>query len=333
MTQIDLPVASLVFAGIDVAKAKLDLAWTSSRQLLSVPNDPRGIDRIVKQLKDDSAKCIVVEATGGLEGPLVDALLEAQLPVAVVNPARVRHLAMGLGILAKSDPIDAWVLREFARLAEPRLAQKRSANQVELNALVTCRRQLVAMRTQQGNCRVSTTSKSALQSIDKVLKTLDLQVKTLDRKIRQLIDSDDDFKNMDHLLRSVPGVGPVLGATLVAELGELGKSDRRQIGALAGVAPFNCDSGTFKGKRAVRGGRTQVRNVLYMSALAAIRFNPVLKAFAQRLRDAAKPPKVVIVACMRKLLALLNAMVRDNLRWDQLNVVRAAATPLGGGAK
>lgn len=332
MTQVPSQIVSPVFIGIDVAKDKLDLARSDGRELLTVPNDPKGIGRLVDLLKAASPRCIVIEATGGLEAPLADALLDAQLPVAVVNPGRVRHLAIGLGILAKSDPIDAFVLREFARLAEPRLAQKRSTNQAELDALVTCRRQLIRTRTEQGNCRLTMRSKSALKSIETVLKTLDQQIQVLDGKIRQLIDSDDEFKNLDRLLRSVPGVGPVLSSTLVAELGELGKTDRREIGALVGVAPFNHDSGKFKGKRAIRGGRAQVRNVLYMNALAAMRFNPVLKTFAERLRKAGKAAKVVIVACMRKLLALLNAMVRDNLEWNQLAVVRNAV-PIGDGAK
>lgn len=337
MTQTDSPqadreVLSPVFVGIDVAKDKLDLARSDRPEVLTVANDARGIVELAAVLKAASPRCIVVEATGGLEAPLVEALLDASLPVAVVNPSRVRHLAIGLGILAKTDPIDAGVLREFARLAEPRLAQKRSANQAELDALVTCRRQLIGARTQQQNCRLTTRSKSALKSIDSVLKTLAQQIDVLDKKIRQLIDSDDDFKNLDRLLQTVPGVGPVLSSTLVAELGELGKSDRRQIGTLVGVAPFNRDSGTFRGKRAVRGGRVQVRNVLYMSVVAAIRCNPVINAFAERLRQAGKPGKVVITACMRKLLTLLNAMVRDNLEWSQLAVVRHAALT-GGGAK
>jgi transposase len=322
------PVAPL-FAGIDVAKDKLDLALSDDRDLFTVANDEKGISLIVDLLKAVSPTCIVIEATGGLERLLANALLDAGLPVAVVNPGRVRHLAIGLGILAKSDPIDAFVLREFARLAAPRLAEKRSANQSELDALITCRRQLTCTRTEQGNCRLSTHSKAALQSIDSVLKTLDRQIDALDKKIRQLIDSDDDFKHLDRLLRSVPGVGPVLSATLVAELSELGSTDRRQIGALVGVAPFNHDSGSFKGKRSIRGGRTQVRNVLYMAALAAMRCNPVLRNFAQRLGATGKSAKVVIVACMRKLLTLLNAMVRDNLTWEQLHVVRMLDTAVG----
>jgi transposase len=330
-SQTNPPVPSS-FAGIDVAKDKLDLALSERRgEVVTVANDAAGIARIVALLKAASPTCIVIESTGGLETPLVGALLEAQLPVAVVNPGRVRHLATGLGILAKSDPIDAWVLREFARLASPRLTQKRSENQVELDALLTCRRQLIVARTAQGNCRVSTRSASAIKAIDAVLKIMDEQIELLDEKIRKLIDSDDDFKHLDKLLRSVPGVGPVLSSTLMGELSELGGTDRQGISALVGVAPYDHDSGKFRGQRSIGGGRMQVRNVLYMNALVAIRFNPVLRTFADRLRKKGKAFKVVIVACMRKLLVLLNAMVRDNLSWNELDVVRNTA--VGGGAK
>jgi transposase len=313
-----------LFVGIDVAKDKLDLARSDSGELLTFTNDARGIGRIVQLLKVAGPTCIVVESTGGLERPLLDALLDADLPVALVNPGRVRHFAIGIGILAKTDPIDASVLMKFAQLAAPRLAEKRSANQAELDALITCRRQLIKSHTEQGNCRQTTRSKSALKSIDSVLKTLDRQIKLLDKKIRELIDSDDDFKHLDRLLRSVPGVGKVLSSTLVAELAELGSTDRREISALVGVAPFNHDSGKFRGKRAIRGGRAQVRNVLYMAALAAMKFNPVVHKFAERLRRTGKTAKVIIVACMRKLLSLLNAMVRDNLMWPELQVVKNA---------
>jgi transposase len=237
-------------------------------------------------------------------------------------PGRVRYFAIGRGILAKTDPIDASVLMKFAQLAEPRLAQKRSANQSELDALITCRRQLCATRAQQTNCKLSTRSKSAIKSIDAILAALDKQIDQLDKKIRQLIDSDDDFKQLDRQLRSVPGVGPVLSSTLIAELSELGDIDRRKIGSLVGVAPFNHDSGAHKGKRCIRGGRVQVRCVLYMATLAAMRFNPVLRRFAERLTKTGKTWKVTVVACMRKLLTLLNAMVRDNLLWSELTVAK-----------
>jgi transposase len=320
MTQIDSSSVSL-FAGIDVAKDKLDLARSDTGEVLTFANDDQGIRRIVQLLA--GARGIVVESTGGLERPLVAALLDAGLPVALVHPGRVRYFAIGCGILAKTDPIDATVLMKFAQLAQPRLAQKRSANQSELDSLITCRRQLCATRVQQSNCKLTTVSKHALKSIDAILKALDKQIDKLDKQIRDLIDSDDDFKDLDRQLRSVPGVGPVLSSTLIAELPELGNTDRQCISALVGVAPFNRDSGKSKGKRSIRGGRAQVRNVLYMSAVCAIRFNPVLRRFAERLKQSGKTAKVIIVASMRKLLALLNAMVRDNLLWNELTVVKA----------
>lgn len=316
------PVSPLLYVGIDVAKDKLDLARSDSAEILTVANDPGGIGRLVDSLRSRPPAIIVVEATGGLERPLLDALLDADLPVALVNPGHVRHFAKGIGILAKTDAIDARVLAEFARLASPRLIAKRSANQTELDALVTCRRQLTHVRTEQTNRRQGTSSKSARKAIDAVLKTVNNQIEDLDRQIRKLIESDDDFNSIDKLLRSVPGVGAVLSSTILAELNELGSTDRRRVSALVGVAPFNRDSGRSKGKRSIRGGRSSVRSVLYMATIAAIRFNPVIARFAERLQKAGKLNKVTITACMRKLLTLLNAMIRDNVYWHQLNVVK-----------
>lgn len=314
---------SLYWVGIDVAKAKLDLARSDAAGVMTVGNDPDGITRIVDSLRQTPPKMIVLESTGGLERPLLDALLDAGLPAALVNPRNIRHFAQGLGKLAKSDSIDAVVLMEYARLANPRLAEKRSADQVELDALLTCRRQLARQKAVQLNCRATTSSRTAIRTIDNVLKTLKREIERLDKKIRALIESDDDFDSIDKLLRSVPGVGPVVSATLLTELSELGDTDRQGISALVGVAPYNHDSGAMKGKRSIFGGRASVRSALYMAAVTAIRCNPVIKAFAQRLEKSGKAEKVKIVACMRKLLILLNAMVRDGLRWDQLNVVKA----------
>jgi transposase len=314
--------AAALFVGIDVARDKLDLGRSDSDAILTVANDPAGIRRIVDSLRSPLPATIVVEATGGLERPILAALLDAGLPVALVNPGKVRHLAIGLGILAKTDAIDARVLAKFARLASPRLAEKQTKHQIELDALVTCRRQLTRVRTEQSNRRGSTSSKMAIKSIDAVLKTIDRQIENLDRQIRRLIESDDDMNSIDKLLRSVPGVGAVLSSTLLAELKELGTTDRQRISALAGVAPFNRDSGQSRGKRSIRGGRTAVRSVLYMATVAAMRCNPVIRAFAQRLKKAGKLNKVAITACMRKLLGLLNAMVRDRLSWDQLKVAQ-----------
>lgn len=316
------PIVVPVFAGVDVAKDKLDLARSDADRVLTVANDAAGIKQIVDTLARAGASVIVVEATGGLERTLINALLDANLPVALVNPGHVRHFAKGLGILAKTDAIDARVLVEFARRASPRLMQKRSQNRAELEALITCRRQLVHVRTEQTNRRGSTSSKTALRSIDAVLKTLDRQILELDRKIAELIESDDDMSRHDKLLKSVPGVGKVLSTTLLAELSEIGTVGRQKLCALAGVAPFNDDSGRSKGKRSIRGGRASVRSVLYMATVAAMRFNPIIHRFAQRLKQAGKLNKVIIVACMRKLLSILNAMIRDGLTWDQLNLVK-----------
>ena len=321
-----------IFIGIDVAKAKLDLARSDDPRILTVENNLDGIRQILETLGDLKPAVIVVEATGGLERPLLDALLDADLPAALVNPGRVRHLAMGLGILAKTDAIDARVLVEFARHAAPRLSEKRSKNKVDLDALITCRRQLLHVRTEQTNRRGATSSKPALKAIDAVLLTVDKQIRKLDGQIKDLIEGDDDLYRQDKMLRAVPGVGAVLSTTLLAELEELGQVDRRQISALVGVAPFNRDSGNTTGIRSIRGGRTTVRCTLYMATLAAMRFNPVIAAFARRLTGSGKKGKILIVACMRKLLCLLNAMLRDNVEWHELDVVRRAHA-LGGGAK
>lgn len=318
--------AEPLYVGVDVSKEKLDLARADDlERVVNFPNSTAGIACIVELLAAQKPVVIVVESTGGLERPLLEALLEANLPVSLVHPGRVRYFAIGLGILAKTDPIDARVLARFAKLASPRLSEKRSKNETELRDLVTCRRQLCETRAQQQNQRFSTFSKAALRSLDSIIKALDKQIEALDKQIRALIDADDDFKHLDRLLRSVPGVGPTVSATLLAELGELGQADRRQIGALVGVAPFNADSGGVSARRSIRGGRGTVRSVVYMGALTAMRANPVIKAFAERLKAAGKQTKVILTACMRKLLALINAMVRDNLTWDQLSVVKKMA--------
>jgi transposase len=324
------PPASAIFVGVDVAKDKLDLARSDrAGRVQSFDNAPAGIARLLATLLAVGASptTIVVEATGGFERPLVDALLDAGLPVAVVNPRKVRHFAKALGKLAKNDAIDACVLVEFARRTEPLLARKRSEARVELEALVTCRRQLTLSQTEQLNRRSATRSKAAIKALDAVLGTLERQIADLEKRIRKLIEDDDrDLKPLDELLQSVPGVGAVLGSTLMAEMTELGTVGRATIGALVGVAPFDRDSGTFKGKRSIAGGRKDVRGVLYMAAVAARRFNPVIKAFGDRLEAKGKAAKVVIVACMRKLLTILNVMVRHQLRWEELDVVKNLRT-------
>jgi transposase len=315
-----------VYVGIDVSKETLDLARSGSPEVTTLPNDAGGIAALVKLLEPLRPAVVVVESTGGLERPLLGALLDADLPAALVHPGRVRSFAKGVGVLAKTDRIDAALLVRFARQASPRLAARRTANQDQLQALVVCRRQLSTTRVQQSNRLDATAAKPARKAIQKVVATLDKQVESLDKQIRDLIDADDDFKHLDGLLRSVPGVGPTLSATLAAEVPELGTADGAKVCALVGVAPFNRDSGKTTGKRSIRGGRAAVRCVLYMATISAMSCNPVISAFARRLKAAGKAGKVAIVACMRKLLTLLNAMARDGLTWDQLDVVKKLAT-------
>ena len=317
-----------LFVGIDVSKDKLDLARSDRAAAESFANDATGVAAVVRLLAAAAPppEVVVVESTGGLERPLLEALLEAGLPASLVHPGRVRHFAKALGVRHKNDPVDARVLMRFGQLARPRLAERRTNNQAELDDLVSCRRQLSATRTQQLNRRSATSSRAALKSLDAVIAALDRQIGALDARIRKLIDADDDFRHLDRQLRSVPGVGPVLSATLAAELRELGDADRREAAALAGVAPYDDRSGRRDGPRHIAGGRAGVRCVLYMATLSAVRFNPVIRAFARRLRAAGKLKMVVITACMRKLITLINAMVRDGLTLDQLDVVKKLAT-------
>ncbi len=312
------------FVGIDVSKESLDTARSDQPNAWPLANDAPGIARLVGLLRQMQPACIVVESTGGLERPLLAALLEANLPVALVNPARVRHLAIGLGIMAKTDRIDARVLARFAQLATPRLLEKRPAIQGELDALVTCRGQLVKSRTEQANRRQTTTSKSARKALDAVLAALDKQIAKLERQIQDLIDSDDNWKHLDEIITSAPGAGDVLSSTLLASVPELGKIEHRQLAALVGVAPFNRDSGRFKGQRAIKGGRADVRSVLFIATVAAMRCNPIIKPLGDRLLAQGKLWKVAVVACMHKFLKLLNVMVRENITWNQLNLVKNA---------
>lgn len=309
--------------GIDVAKDHLDLAWSDGQPVESpLPHDGPGLDRLLGLLHARPNAMAIVESTGGIEQRLLDLLLDAGLPVARVEPGRVRHFARADAKLAKTDSIDARVLAAFGQRMAPRLLAKRAKNRQELDALVTCRRQLLLTRTDQTNRRRLLTSKPALKAIDAVVATVDKQVASLDKQIKKLIDADDDFRDLDRLLQSVPGVGIGLSAAILGSFAELGSLGKRQAAALVGVAPFNHDSGQRSGARRVRGGRVDLRNVFYMAACAAAKYNPVLKAFHQRLTANGKPFKVAITACIRKLVGYLNVMVRHRLTWDQLAVAK-----------
>lgn len=308
--------ATSLFIGIDVCGARLDLARSDTDVLEAFSNDAAGIARLVEHLRPLKPTLIVVEATGKLERPLTVALLEAGLSVSCVNPGRVRHFARALGLLAKTDALDARLLVEFARHAQPRLSVKNSKHRTELEELLTCRRQLVQARTAHANQLRRTDSTFARRRLEQVLKLLERQIKELDAQIARLIDGDDETRDLDRILRSVPGVGAVLSATLIAQLQEIGHLDHRPLAALVGVAPYNHDSGTMRSTRSIRGGRNAVRSVLYMATVATVRCNPTLKQTYNRLRDAGKCAKVALVACMRKLLRILNALVRDRQTWN-----------------
>ena len=306
---------SNLFVGIDVSSASLDLCSSNDETIRRFSNDPGGIAALLDLLAGLSPKLIVIESTGGLERPLLLALLAADLPVARVDPKRVRLFAYGIGQLAKTDAIDARVLMRFAQLASPRLAEKKAQNQAELAELLVCRAQLIDTRTAHQNQLTRTGSKIARKSLQSVLSHLRSRIEKLDRAIEKIIDNDDDMRGLDELLRSFKGVGPVLAATLISQLPELGKLPHSKLAALVGVAPYNRDSGSYSGKRSIRGGRARVRKVLYMCTVAALRHNPILKQTYQRLRAAGKLAKVAIIACARKFLRILNAMVRDQQPW------------------
>lgn len=312
--------------GIDVSGKQLDLAYCNNQWPEPVPYDDAGMARLLQLLRDTPVALIVLESSGGIEQRLIDFLLDAGMPVTRVEPGRVRHFALAEGKLAKTDPIDAGAIARFGRHVATRLLGKRSEKRVELDALVTCRRQLISVRMDQTNRRRNVTSKKALAALDAVLSSVKEQIASLDEAIRKLIDSDDDLDDLDRILRSVPGVGPGLSATLLGAVDELGTVEKNRIASLIGVAPFNNGSGTRDAPRHIRGGRKDVRDTLYMAAVAAKRFNPVIRTFASRLEAAGKAFKVVITACMRKLLGMLNAMVRDRITWDQLAVVKSLKT-------
>lgn len=305
-----------VFIGIDVSKSSWDVHLLPEGRAFTVRVDDGAMKRLLEQLGSPASSLIVLEATGGMERQLVAELIDAGWSVAVVNPRQVRDFAKALGRLAKTDSIDAEVLALYAQLIRPRLAQKVPEKQQELDALVTRRRQMVSLRSMEKVRRQQVAHKAAIRSIDKVLKVLDGQIAEIDKTIARLIEADDDWRAKRDLVESVPGVGPATSATLVAELPELGRLNRQEIASLAGLAPFNHDSGKFRGQRRIRGGRTALRSVLYMAALTAKRCNERLRAFAERLHRTGKPFKVVMTACMRKLLTILNTMVRKGAMWS-----------------
>lgn len=307
---------SCTFVGIDVSKDKLDIFIDSSSQAFTVANSSDGIESILQRLKALNVKLIVVEHSGRYERRCALDLMDAGLPVALVNPRQTRDFARAINWLAKNDRIDARLLAEFARRVQPQISERIPAKRAELDELVGRRRQLVQMRASEQTRLAQVTLKSVRHSIEKVLRQLDTQVQDLERQIAKAIENDDDWRGKVQLLQSVPGVGPVVASTLVAELPELGKVNRQEIAALVGLAPYDRESGKWKGKRSCFGGRAQVRCTLYMAAITAKRFNPIIRNLAQRLAAKGKAFKVVMVACMRKLLTILNTLAATGQTWS-----------------
>ena len=308
------------FIGIDVAKAQLEVAVHESDYKFRCPNKISSCGQLIAELIVLRPALIVLEATGGLEIAVVNAMHAVGLPLVVVNPRQVRDFAKALGQLAKTDRLDARVLAHFAAAIKPPLRPIKAKDEQELDALMGRRGQLVEMLTDEKNRRGSAASDSVRKKIKEHIDWLEDCIAELDKQLKALVKTSACWQAKDKILQSVPGIGPVTSFSMVADLPELGKLDRQKISKLVGVAPLNRDSGQQRGNRHIYGGRAQLRRVLYMAALTASRHNPVIKEFYQRLRANQKPFKVAITACMRKLLAIINVMVRDSTTWNSPDV-------------
>lgn len=302
------------FVGVDVSKSRLDVAIRPNGELRTFENTEAGIAALLEWVGPLGVTLLVVEATGGLETCLVGELASS-VPVAVVNPRQVRDFAKAIGRLAKTDRIDAQVLAHFAQAVRPAVRPLKSEETQVLAAMVVRRRQLRSMIVAEGN-RLSSSPSKLRKGIEKHIDWMRRELRVLERDIDDTIKSSPVWREKEDLLRSVKGVGSVSAATMLAEVPELGTLDRKRIAALVGVAPLNRDSGTFHGKRAIWGGRASTRAVLYMATLSTVKHNPTMSAFYRRLVEAGKPKKVALVAAMRKLLTILNAMLRDRRRWS-----------------
>jgi transposase len=307
--------AAEIFVGIDVSKIWLDVAVHERETFFRVSNEEHDIAKLVMWLKATEPALVVLEATGGFEKMVVFELSRADLPVVVTNPRRVRAFARSTGRLAKTDKLDARLLAHFGFAVRPEPRALPDENEERLTGLLTRRRQIVDMLTVEKN-RLQTVRVEMQADIEEHIRWLQEKLAKLDEAIKQFVDSEPAWKEKDTILQSVPGVGPVTASTLLAMLPELGKLNRQQIAALVGVAPVNKDSGRKQGKRRVYGGRAAVRSVLYMAALSARKFNPVIREFYDRLIKQGKEKKVALTACMRKLLVILNAMLRENQSWQ-----------------
>ena len=303
------------FIGIDVSKQELEVAAHESDYQFRCPNKASAFGALIAELVSLRPALIVLEATGGLEIRVVSALHAAGLPVVVVNPRQVRDFAKALGQLAKTDRLDARVLAHFAAAIKPPLRPIKSKEEQELDSLTGRRAQLIEMLTDEKNRRASAASDTVRDKIKEHIDWLEEGIAELDKQLKALLENSAEWQAKDKILQSVPGIGPVTSFSVIADLPELGTLNRQKISKLVGVAPLNCDSGQQRGTRHIYGGRAQVRRALYMATLTALRWNPVIKEFYERLCANQKPFKVAITACMHKLLNIINVMVRDSTTW------------------
>lgn len=306
----------MITVGIDVSKDRLDVAVRPSGEVFVIERNAAGLDQLIVRLRELGPQIVALEATGGYETIATAALASAGLPVVVVNPAQVRAFAKALGQRAKTDPIDAAVIAHFAEATKPEVRRLPDKATQMLADLIARRRQIVEMIVAERQRETRMTQRHLKASIARLIKILEKELSSLDGDIDDAVRGSPAWREKEDLLASVPGVGPVIARTLIAELPELGQLTRRQIAALAGLAPFTRQSGLWRGKSFIGGGRTAVRTALFMGAFVAMRFNPALKAFFDRLIAAGKPKMVALIAVARKLLTILNAMVRDNRRWQ-----------------
>ena len=311
-----------IFVGIDVSKARLDVWMSSAQAVWSVPNDEAGVDALVARLIPLAPTLVVLEATGGLQRLLVARLLAGGLPLAVVNPRQVRDFAKSLGQLAKTDALDARVLCRFGAAVRPAQRALPDDTAQAFADQLARRRQLMEMLVMEKVRLKQSHNREVRRDLKEHIDYLDKQIRSSDAGLHQSVERSPAWQAKRDLLQEVAGVGPMTVLTLLADLPELGTLDRKQIAALVGVAPLNRDSGTLRGRRTVWGGRAQVRHTLYMATLTAVRYNPMLRVFYERLRAAGKAAKVALVACMRKLLTILNAMLREGAAFDPTRAVR-----------
>ena len=307
--------AERIFGGIDVSKERLDIALSDDQQW-SCANQEGDFQELIARLRAEQVALIVLEASGGYEGSVVASLSAAGLPVVVVNPRQVRDFAKACGRLAKTDRIDAKVLALFAQRIQPELRALKDEQTRELEALLQRRRQIIGMLTAERQ-RLAMAAVNVRTDIREHINFLVRRLKDVDRGLDELIRHTALWREREELFEPVRGMGPQTLRTLCASLPELGQMNRRKIAALVGVAPYNCDSGKFAGQRRCWGGRAEVRTALYMATVSAVRFNPVIRPFYQRLVQAGKAKKLALTACMRKLLTILNAMVRDQTQWNE----------------